>query len=177
MSTLNTTPTSLNFLSPLKFAFNIKKLPQVNFYVQSLVLPSLSVQANYQPTPFVKLPIPGDHIDFGEVQVTFRVDEDMLNYLEIFKWLEHLGFPENFDQYRTLADSDARNNVGQTDGIMSDGTIIIYNSNSNVNMQVNLVNMFPTSLLDLLFDLKQSDVEYIEATATFAFERMTITKL
>ena len=177
MTALNSTVTSMNFLSPLKFAFTIKKLPQVNFYVQSLVLPSIAVQPSLTPTPFVKLPMPGDHVDFGEVQVTFRVDEDMTNYLEIFRWLEHLGFPENFQQYKTLADKDARNNIGGSDGIMSDGTIIIYNSNSNVNMQVKLINMFPTSLLDLLFDLKAQDVDYIEATATFAFERMQITKI
>ena len=177
MTSLTTQPTDLNFLSPLKFAFTIKKLPKVNFFVQSLVLPSVSVNPNIQPTPFVKLPLPGDHIDFGEVQVTFRVDENMQNYLEIFNWLQALGFPEDFNQYKNLADRDARNNIGTDDGIMTDGTIIIYNSNSNVNMQVKLINMFPTSLLDLLFDLKQVDVEYIEATATFAFERMTIEQL
>jgi hypothetical protein len=177
MINLTAENTNLNFLSPLKFAFTIKKLPQVNFYVQSLVLPSITVQPNMQPTPFVKLPIPGDHVDYGEVQITFKVDEDMANYLEIFNWLTAIGFPENFGQYKALADKDARQNVGGTDGIMTDGTIIIYNSASNVNMQVKLINMFPTGLMDLLFDLKQVDVDYIEATATFAFERMQISRI
>lgn len=171
------TPTNLNFLSPLKFAFTVKKLPNVNFYVQSIVLPSISVTPSNVPSPFVKLPVPGDHVDFGEVQITFKIDEDMSNYLEIYNWLYALGFPEKFDQYRVLAEKDARQNIGGDDGIMSDGTVIIYNSASNVNMQVKLINMFPTGLMDIILDFKQPDVDYIEATATFAFERMEISKL
>lgn len=178
MAALDNQVTNINFLSPLKFSFTVSKLPGVNFYVQSVVLPSVAVNGTPgMPTPFVKLPLPGDHVEFGELQITFRVDEDMTNYIELYNWLMAIGFPNDFDQYRLLANQDRRTNLNSTDGILSDGTIIIHNSSTNPNMQVKFINLFPTLLTDMLFDLRQTDVEYMEATASFQFERFTIEKL
>lgn len=178
MAVLTNQVDNINFLSPLKFSFSVNKLPGVNFYVQSIVLPNVSVNPSQgMPTPFVRLPLPGDHVEFGEMQITFRIDEDMSNYIEIYNWLIAIGFPESFEQYRILASQDRRSNLNATDGILSDGTIIIHNSNANPNMQIKFINMFPTTLTDLLFDLRQTDVEYMEATASFQFERFTIEQL
>jgi len=177
MAVTNNTPNNINFMSPLKFGFQVKKLPNVNFFCQAVVLPSLTVSARYEPTPFVKLNIPGDHIEFTELMITFRVDEDMKNYLEIFNWLTALGFPKDFSQYRTLADKDKRLNplASGDDGIMSDANLIIQNSAAVGNLRVDFVNLFPTSLSELQFDTRQTDVEYIECNATFSFERFDVT--
>lgn len=177
----NTSPSnsnSISFLSPLKFSFSIKKLPNVNFFAQSLILPSITLPPTFVPTPFVKLPKPGDHLEYGEIQVTFRVDEDMRNYREIFVWLNALGFPENFEQYKALADKDSILNVGEDDALVSDATIMIYDSNSNKNIEIKIIDMFPTSLLDLLFDMKpEGNIEYVESTATFSFLRIEAKKV
>ena len=174
MSAIDTTPTNMNFLSPLKFTFKVNKLPHVNFFVQGITIPSIAISPNFQPSPFVKLPMPGDHIDFGELIVSFRVDEDMTNYLELFNWMIAIGFPKDFGQYKALADQDRRINPRSTDGIMSDGTVIIQNSNAKSNKKVTFINMFPTTLSDLSFDTRQSDLEYIECSASFAYERFDI---
>lgn len=171
MSAISNTPTNLNFLSPLKFKFTLTKLPNTNFFIQGVTLPSISMSANYQPSPFVKLPLPGDHIDFGELIISFRVDEDMKNYLELFDWMIALGFPKDFTQYKALHDVDRRLNTRSTDGIMSDGNLIIMNSNAKSNKKVTFYNMFPTTLSDISFDTRQSDVDYIECSASFAYER------
>lgn len=177
MSIIDNQVDNINFLSPLKFSFTVSKLPGVNFFVQQVVLPSITVTDTYAPSPFVKLPMPGDHAEFGELSVTFRVDEDMTNYIEIYNWLIALGFPESFEQYRLLASQDRRINPGSTDGVMSDATVIVHNSSTNPNMQIKFFNIFPTLLTDVLLDLRQSDVEYVEATVSFKFERFTISQL
>ena len=43
MSILDTQPTNKNFLSPLGFRFTIKKAPNLNFFVQSVNIPTLSL--------------------------------------------------------------------------------------------------------------------------------------
>ena len=86
---LSTEPKSTNFLSPLGGKFTIKKLPSVNFFVQSVAIPSVTVGEIPIGTPFsAKLQLPGDLVTFGDLVITFRVDENMENYLEIFNWIE-----------------------------------------------------------------------------------------
>ena len=179
MTAITNQPDNLNYLSQLKFSFLIKKLPNVNFFVQQATLPNVTLGRFDRPSPFVKLPEPGDHLEYGEFQLTFRVDEDMRNFREMYNWMLALGFPENFSQYKALADKDVLKNWGASgeDSLMSDGTLIIQNSNVNSNLQVTFHNMFPTSVQDLIFDYRQSDVEYLECLCTFAYERFSITSI
>ena len=87
-----------------------------------------------------------------------------------------LGFPDKFDQYKALADKDTRLFRGATgaDSLMSDATLIIHNSNVNSNQQITFLNMYPTTIQDILFDFRQTDVEYVECLVTFAYERYDI---
>lgn len=174
MAAIGNTPSNINFLSPLKFTFKVEKLPHVNFFVQSVTIPSVSITPVNLPSPFIKLPTPGDHIEFTELLLTFRVDEDMKNYMEIFNWLMALGFPKDFSQYKALADKDRRTNVLGTDGIMTDGSLIVQNSNVQSHKMYKFINMFPTTLSEITFDTRQSDVDYLECTVSFTYERFEI---
>tara|TARA_R110000822_G_scaffold3972_1_gene16947 strand:- start:5448 stop:5984 length:537 start_codon:yes stop_codon:yes gene_type:complete len=174
MAALTNQPKNLNFLSPLKFDFVVNKLPNVNFFVQSVLLPAVTMGTVELPSPFVKLPNPGTHIDFTEFQISFAVDENMSSYLELYDWILALGFPDNFDQYKQLADNDNRRNVLGTDGIMSDATLIIHNSASQPNLKVKFKGMFPSTLSELSFDLRNGDVSYIECICSFRYESFTL---
>ena len=177
MAAITQQPKNVNFLSPLKFTFTVQKLPNVNFFVQQCTLPNIAIGRFDVPTPFIKLPEPGDHLEFGELQLTFRLDEDMKNYIELYNWMMALGFPEKFEQYKTLADKDQRRtgfNASGDDSLMSDATLMISNSNVNSNIKVNFLNLWPTTIQDLIFDFRQSDVEYMECLVTFAYERFDI---
>jgi len=174
MSALSTQPSNLNFLSPLKFTFIVNKLPNVNFFVQSVLLPAVSLNAAEVQTPFVKIPLAGDHIDFTEFQIGFRVDENMESYRELFYWIQALGFPESFDQYKDLADEDRRVNPNGDKEILSDGTLIIHNSNTNANIRVKFTGLFPSTLSELAFDLRAGDISYIECVASFRYEKFEI---
>lgn len=176
-----TLPDNKNFLSPLGFTFNIKKTPNVNYFVQSASLPDISLGQIDVPTPFVKMPVPGDHMTFSPLTISFRVDEDMENYNEIFTWITSLGFPDNFGQYNRIA---ARTNrFGGTqdpaagNGIYSDASLVILNSARAPVREFVFRNLFPVSLSDLSFDVRNSDVDYIDATATFAYETFTLNSI
>ena len=161
-----TTPINKNFLSQLEFRFLLNRAPHVNFFVQKVTIPQITLDATPQAaTPFVRRPIPGDHIEFQELQVEFLVDEDFRNYLEIQEWLYGLGFPHNFSEFATLKDQPKVTG----EAIFSDVKIIIMNSASLVNYEITFCDAFPTSLSALEFDTSDTDVEYISATTTFAY--------
>ena len=83
MTAVDNTPANKNFLSPLNFRFQIKKAPNVNFFVQKVNIPEIAVRAPDVMNPFVKIPYPGDHLEYGIFNISFKVDEDLQNYLEI----------------------------------------------------------------------------------------------
>jgi hypothetical protein len=170
MSLLNE-PTNKNFLSPLGFVFNLKKTPATNFFVTRASLPGLNLAFAEIPTPFVKMPVPGEKIQFNDLSITFKVDEDMRNWNEIFEWMVALGFPKSFDQYKEIRQKQ----LGE--GIYSDATLLILNSSMNPNMEFQFVNLFPYMLSDLDFSTQGADVEYIEATVQFRYEYFTARKL
>ena len=178
MSALTTIPDNKNFLSPLGFVFQIKKTPNVNYFVQSVVLPELTLgQADVQ-TPFTKLPVPGDHVDFGQLQVTFRIDEEMRNYKEIFDWIVALGFPDNFNQYKSIAPQ--RGPIGglvaptSGAGVYSDGSLTVLNSVKNPIIEFAFKELYPISLTNVTFDTKLTSVDYLDATVVFAYRDFTL---
>jgi hypothetical protein len=182
MSVLSNQPINKSFLSPLGFKFTIKKTPHVNYFVQAASLPSLSLGRYDVNTPFVKIPMPGDHLDFGEFTVTYKVDEDLKNYLEIYNWMVALGFPDNFEQYRVADISRKGSNSGSIDrmtglGLISDATLTILSSAMNPLHNVVFENMFPTSLAELEFTTTDSDINYLTSTVTFAYQKFSIISL
>ena len=102
MAAITNQPTNPQFLSPVGFNFNIRKLPNVNYFVQAVNLPGVQLGETPLNTPFHIIPTPGDHITYGEMAVTFKVDEDMENYIELYNWMQYLGFPEGFNQAKQV---------------------------------------------------------------------------
>ena len=166
-------PTNFNFLSPLGYKFILQRVPHVEYFVQSVSLPDMTSPTADTPNPFVRLKNPGDHIDFGDLSVTFKVNENMDNYLEIYNWLVSLGKPVSFDQYN-LKSSFSAINITSDDLIRSDISVIVLTSGKNPNIEFRMRDCFPTSLTSIQFNSTDTGVEYIEATATFAVRDYTI---
>jgi hypothetical protein len=173
MSVLDNQPLDQSFLSPLGFKLQIKKTPTVNYFIQKATIPSVSLGIADIDSPFTKVPFPGTKLTFGNLQVTFKVDENMLNYLEIYSWLRDVGFPDNFAQYSNIAGQQ----VTSGEGVFSDITLIVLSSAMNPNVEITFFDCFPVDLSELEFDSTLSDVDYLTATATFASRRFDIKAL
>ena len=173
MSAIDNTPENKNFLSPLNFRFLIKKAPHVNFFIQQVNIPSMTLQSPEPNNPFVKTPIPGEHLTFGDLRISFKVDEDLQNYLEIHNWLKGLGKPENFDQYKNIQDKPSYTG----DGIYSDISLLVLSSTKMPNYEITYTDSFPVSLSDLVFRTTDENVKYITADATFKYTYYTITNI
>jgi hypothetical protein len=161
-----------NMLSPVGFSFHVKKLPELNFFVQSVTVPGVTLPIFEQPNPFKAIPRIGDHLQYGELLVNFKVNEDMGNYVQIYNWLLGIGFPDSFAQYKEVAE-EAKQLTG--DGIESDAYMMVMSSAMNPIMRIDFEDVFPTALGDITMDSRDTGIEYLDTTATFKFLKYTFT--
>lgn len=167
-----------NFLSTIGFKFTLQKKPKIDFFCNSANIPGINLGVAMQATPLKMLPVPGEVLSFDDFSIRFMVDENMENYLEVWNWLCQFGFPRDFGQYQQLINED-ENSEGVQKAItgMSDGTLIIYNSNYNSNLKVTFKDLFPVSLSSIQFDSTDPDIKYASAEVVFKYTIYDITKL
>lgn len=167
-----------NFLSPTGFKFLLNRSPGVAFFCNQANIPDLNLGVTFQPNYLRPIPLPGEIIEFGDLNLRFLVDEDLKNYMEIQKWIRGLGFPESIKEFNDF-EADAtlynKNNIG--DNIYSDGTLQILSSNLVPKFQVFFKGLFPYNLTTLSFDATQTDQEYFTADVGFKYTMYNITDL
>lgn len=169
MTTIRNQPTNVNYALKTKFRFVLNRAPNVSFFCQEATIPQISLSVARQKTPFMDVVRPGNKIEYEFYPVTFKVDEDLANYLEIFDWMNNLGFPDDFSGY------DKIKAEGQE--LVSDATMLIETSKNNPNIRVVFRDMFPITLSELQFAIDEDDVVYQDATVTFCYQRFTVDRI
>ena len=187
-NTLQRQPTKFDYASPTQFKFQIQKLPKVEYFTTACNIPGISLNATVQPTPLADIPLPGDTISFGDLEITFLVDENLENYREIHGWMYGIGFPISRTQFGSLVDAGkdrfptgGKNSVATDPGktkygaqplgpIFSDATLNVLTSKNNANIEVRFSDVFPTNLSGLDFNQQADDVSYLSATVTFKYK-------
>lgn len=170
---VDNTPEDRNFLSQLNFEFLIKKAPHVNFTVQRVALPGITLPSAKPTNPFVTTPIPGDHVEFAPLLISFRLEKNMDNYLELWNWITALGFPRDWNQYAEIQD----NPHWSGDGIYSDLSLIINTGQHNANIEVTFHDAYPFDLSTLVLTSMDETVRYVDATAQFHYTRYEIARV
>ena len=102
-------PDNLSYLAPTQFELLIKKLPNTKYFSTGVNVPSVSVAEVQQPTNLGRnVLIPGDKINFGEITVTFIVDENMENWTELYQWMSQITSSTDPEKYRSLVGAARR---------------------------------------------------------------------
>ncbi len=170
-----------NFLSPTGFKFALKRSPGVAFFCNQANIPSLDLGIAEQPTYLKNIDVPGDKIQFGDLNLRFLVDEDLMNYMEIQNWIRGLGYPEKVKEFADLEKTavlGVETKFGQSgDNIYSDATLQILSSNLVPQFQVIFSDCFPYSLSTVTFDATDTDIEYFTADVSFKYTIYRITDL
>ena len=125
----------------------------------------------------------GDKLTYENLSISFIVDEYLENYISLHDWLVGIGFPQKRDQFKTFRDitsnipagggTAAVDRVGSTTAdkaMYSDAFIQILSNKNNPIVEVNFQNVFPINLSALDFTQTATDVEYMVATAEFAYQ-------
>ena len=186
-------PAKMDYASPVQFRFKIAKLPQVEFFIQTVNLPGISMGTGTVPTPLYDYPVPGDEISFRSLDISFLVDENLNNYKELHDWISGLGFGKSHDDFADLQATAADRFPGSTKGslvagveipaplseggIYSDATLTILNSKNIAKTEVRFQNVFPTSIGSLSYDVQASDIDYLKATASFDYLNYDIVQI
>ena len=166
MNAIVNQPSDINFLSPLGFKFEIKKLPTFNYFVQAVDFPPFSLNnTNVIQTPFNRIITAGDHVTFNDLIVTFKIDENMVSYFEVYDWITALGKPDNVGQYAAIA----KKAPGSGEGVTVDATLTVLNSAMQPNLLITFVDVIPASLSGFKFNSTDTAVTYLTATVTFKY--------
>lgn len=170
MSAIDSRPDNMNFLSPLNFKFQLKRAPALNFFCQKVNLPGITLPSVSSPTPILDVPYPGDQLLYNDLTVSFKVDENLANYLEIHNWMRALA---RLDDYTNLSSKP----VYTGEGVTSDISLMLLTSYKNPNFEINFESAFPTSLSGLDFITTAEDVDYLEAEVVFKYLKYELKKI
>ncbi len=161
-----------NLLSIVGFKFILERCPKVDFLCNQANLPDVNLGIAQQTTYLKNIPVPGDKLNYGNLNLAFMVDEDMENYLQIYQWITSLGFPESINQYQELRTEDRfYPTIDQDDRYneRSDATLMIINSDYNPSVKIKFKDMFPVSLSGIPFNATSEQQQYFTAQASFMY--------
>ena len=153
-------PSNRNFLNPIGYLLKLEKFAGVDFFCQTANVPDVSMPTTELASRLRNLPIvPGGVIAFVDFTVRFIVDEDLVNYNSIHKWMRDNG------------NADEMKRVTTEEDIYTNGQLHIVTSAYNPAFIVEYRDIFPVSLSNLQFDATITDTEYITAEVTFKHQQ------
>lgn len=176
MAAKDFSPCNTDILQSAKFIFSIPRLTSTQFFCQSANIPGISTEPKYQPTTFLDLAIPGDKIQFGQLDVEFLLDEELQSWNAISEWMRGIAFPENFEEYKNLKHlSRFSENVQFPQ--YADAELIVLSSTNKQTVKVQFKDLFPISLSGINFDVRLGSDTIMTASATFKYKRYDVVKI
>lgn len=124
------------------------RAPNTSYFCQTFTLPSVTNGETTVSRPLVDAHFPGPKTSYDPLTITMLVDEDMVNYTEIFKWI--------------IAGD-----------LVDDLSIYILTSKNNPNKKVTFKNAFPTNIGSITFTVQDQDISYAQVDVTFRYDYFT----
>ena len=183
-SPLSRQPTALDYSSPTQFRFLINQLPKVQYFTTEGNIPSITLDELELGTPLKNIPLMGSKLEYEDLSITFIVDENLENYIEIHTWLTAIGFPKDksqFTDFRSKTSNVKTSSRGESKDIgdvrastpeiamTSDAIMTILTNKNNPVVECRFRDVFPTSLSGLSYSQNQTDVEYLTASVDFKY--------
>lgn len=178
MSALTRNPTNPNFLQSNKYQLNFSRLPNLQYFCQSVSVPGISLSEAVINTPFVDLYSPGEKAIYDLINVTFMIDEEMKSWIEVHDWIRAMTFPKEYEEYKKLT------SISQISAMksnkfpqFSDATLTVLSSSNKPYYSFKFHNIFPTTLSTFVMSTQDSPDTIMTADATFRYEYYDIEKL
>ena len=188
-NTLSRQPTVFDYSQTNQFRIFLPIFPTTEWFVISANIPGVSLGQATQATPYTDMPIVGDKIGFDSFDMTFIVDEQLKNYMEMYNWVKNIGFPySGNEQFNRLARAD---NLDRTRGtrrrpesvgkganqfvkdgdrnLYTDIRLDILSSKNNTVANVYMYEAFPISLSGIDYSQQETDITYATCAVSFAY--------
>jgi hypothetical protein len=158
-------PENRNYLLQNKFIFILSRCPTVTYFAQRVNLPSLSLGQSIQSTPTgIEMVRPGNRYIVEDIQLSFPVDENMVNYKEILDWMQKIAPWVN--------NKERLSEIHKT----SSAILLILNNNYRPIISFKYYNIFPSFLSGLDFDVTSPDTDPVIASVIFNYTHFDILK-
>ncbi len=177
---LDRQPDNENLLQTTAFIFVMTKAPEVVYFCQSASVPSISVIDTPVLSKHPTLHFADPKLNYDPLTLSFLVNEDMGNWMEIYNWMRSFTIhdetlePRNRSEIRLsgIANSDdpysASSKPGDPSDYQVDGTLVLLNSNSLPQASITFKDLYPSSLGEL--DLNASDGEASPVTCSLTLQ-------
>ena len=167
---------SRNLLYPTQFSFYCTLYPELKLNIHAINIPSVSLTENIMVTPFTGLKLLPSNIAYDPISVSFYPDAEMENYKILNEWVVGIGFPEDFNQYRSEVDRRYfQEIIARADDyyLRSDALIVCRNMYGTVVKTFKFCGFFPTSIPEVPFE-SQNKEQVMSLTVNFAYDYYTI---
>ena len=151
-------PEELNLLTTVQFKMEIPSLPNMTYYLQSAILPSITLEGGILPGIKRDVPVPGHKLEFDTLTVTFLIDQDLRNYEEIYYWIVRIGGERFFKD------------------MVSDLSIHFLTGIKNVSRTMNFIGAYPTALTEIAVNSDDNDSTPVVGTAIFQYQYFTFSQ-
>lgn len=157
---------NLNSLQENRFQVSFSSLKNVVFSCTSLTLPSISSSTELKiPYPMADMNLNGSKASYGSLDLTFIVQEDMKNYIELMAWMRSIYSPNSYEEFGKFRPNPVSYSTKHQ---KSDASILIMN-NSMIKiptLEIVVRDCFPLSVGGLTF---QTTTENSQLTCNASF--------
>ena len=154
MTSLTEQPKNINPLADVQFRFDVAAIPKTSFFVQTVNLPGITLEGAVMATPQLQnFTRHTGIITYGDLNVTFMIDEYLKNWQEVFEWMT------------------------SKENKYTSAVLTVLSSSMNPTMEFHFKDIFPTSLSEVSFDSTTTDPTYQVATVTFNYTQYTVRNL
>lgn len=130
----------------------------VTLNCSNVVLPGMTITpTTIENAGYHDFKIPNSDIKFGDMAITYHVDEMFENYEMLYTWLLFMKNPETWSTQDALSG-------------MVNASLHIATNNDNLKFRFTLVNFWPTALGSLTFNKADTTGDDLENTATFTMD-------
>lgn len=151
-STFMSNPQNFNNLYNVKFKLDIRRIPGVSYWIQSCILPSMSIEGSVLSGMRRDIPIPGQKAEFETFVVNFIVDDTLTNYEEVYNWFQDIATASTLSE------------------MVSDCSLHFLDGNNSVARTMDIVGAYPMLMTELSMNSDDSDVIPITCSLTFNYQ-------
>lgn len=158
--------TNKNYLQPTGFRVIIDRVnyPNLEFFAQSVSHPDVTLTGPTNPFPRIaNVNMPGDALDYSELNIQFILDEDIESYVELYNWMEDIVNKDFVPQ------GSRTRRVNPEVPTQADISVSILSSHNNQTKRIIYKGCNPVALSGVELTSIASTVEYLTFSASFSF--------
>jgi len=163
MTVLNRNPVNTNPLQPTKFLLTFSRIPDVQYFCQTVNVPGVVLGEVVRETPFLDMYSPGTKLKYEPFDIDFIIDEELASWKNLYNWFISIADPDGFEKRDGSVELQQQKHL-------SDAVLTILSALNNPIMRIQFRNIFPLSMSDLEFNTQLSADTIMTCKSSFRYE-------